>query len=109
MALRYSMRRDYKKGEIKMIYVEITEDSFIDAMNLAHKSKRHGFSHDGLKALFKYFKDEYYADYFELDPTWISREFTEYKNMNETLKENDMSDFKCLIHANNGSVVVQKF
>jgi hypothetical protein len=55
-----------------MIYVEITEDSFIDAMNLAHKSKGHGFSEDGLKALFKYFSDEYFADYFELDPTWTS-------------------------------------
>jgi hypothetical protein len=31
-----------------MIYVEITEDSFIDAMNLAHTSKGHGFSDDGL-------------------------------------------------------------
>jgi hypothetical protein len=41
-----------------MIYVEITEDSFIDAMNLAHKSKGHGFSDDGLKALFKYFSDD---------------------------------------------------
>jgi hypothetical protein len=64
----------------KMIYVEITEDSFIDAMNLAHTSKGHGFSDDGLKALFKYFSDEYFADYFELDPTWTSREFMEIKN-----------------------------
>jgi hypothetical protein len=51
-------------------------------MNKAHQFATHGFSHDGLKALFKYFKDEYYADYFELDPTWISRDFMEYKNMN---------------------------
>ncbi|VVM18748.1 hypothetical protein BSPWISOXPB_4413 [uncultured Gammaproteobacteria bacterium] len=80
-----------------MIYVEITEDSFIDAMNLAHKSKGHGFSDDGLKALFKHFSDEYFADYFELDPTWTSREFMEYKNMNDALKENDMSDFKEVI------------
>jgi hypothetical protein len=57
--------------------------------------------------LFKYFKDEYYADYFELDPTWISRDFMEYKNMNDALKENDMSDFKEVIHANGGSVIVQ--
>jgi hypothetical protein len=54
-----------------MIYVQIDEDDFIDRMNKAHESTTHGFSHDGLKALFKYFKDEYYADYFELDPTWI--------------------------------------
>ena len=92
-----------------MIYVEITEDSFIDAMNLAHKPKGHGFSEDGLKALFKYYSDEYFADYFELEPTWISSDFTEYKNMNDALKENDMSDLKEVIHANNGSVIVQKF
>jgi hypothetical protein len=30
-------------------------------MNLAHKSKGHGFSHDGLKALFKHFSDEYFG------------------------------------------------
>jgi hypothetical protein len=47
--------------------------------------------------------------YFELDPTWTSREFMEYKNMNDALKENDMSDFKEVIRANNGSVIVQKF
>ena len=92
-----------------MIYVEIDEDDFIDRMNKAHQFATHGFSHDGLKALFKYFKDEYYADYFELDPTWISRDFTEYKNMNDALKENDMSDFKEVINANNGSVIVQNF
>jgi hypothetical protein len=33
----------------------------------------------------------------------------EYKNMNDALKENDMSDFKEVIHANNGSVIVQNF
>jgi hypothetical protein len=42
-----------------MIYVEIDEDSFIDRMDLAHKSKGHGFSEDGLKALFKYLSDAY--------------------------------------------------
>ena len=92
-----------------MIYVEIDEDDFIDRMNKAHQFATHGFSHDGLKSLFKYFRDEYYADYFELDPTWISRDFMEYKNMNDALKENDMSDFKEVIHANNGSVLVQNF
>jgi hypothetical protein len=30
-----------------MIYVEIDEDSFTDRMNLAHKSKGHGFTEDG--------------------------------------------------------------
>jgi hypothetical protein len=40
---------------------EIDEDDFIDRMNKAHQFATHGFSHDGLKALFKYFKDEYYA------------------------------------------------
>ena len=92
-----------------MIYVEITEDSFIDRMNLAHKSKGHGFSEDGLKALFKYFSDDYFAEYFELDPTSISSDFTEYKNMNDAFKENDMSDLQEAIHANNGSVIVQNF
>jgi hypothetical protein len=33
----------------------------------------------------------------------------EYENMNEASKENDMSDFKEVINANNGSVIVQKF
>jgi hypothetical protein len=38
-----------------MIYVEIDEEDFIDRMNKAHQFATHGFSHDGLKALFKHF------------------------------------------------------
>ena len=92
-----------------MIYVEITEDSFIDAMNLAHKSKGHGFSENGLKALFKYFSDEYFGSYFELDPAWISRDFMEYENMNEASKENDMSNARKVIKVDGGSVIVHNF
>jgi hypothetical protein len=35
-----------------MLYVQIDEDDFIDRMNRAHESTTHGFSDDGLKALF---------------------------------------------------------
>ena len=92
-----------------MIYVEIDEDSFIDRMNLAHKSKGHGFSEDGLKALFKYLSDAYSGDYLELHPNWISSDFKEFKDMNDVFKENEMSDIQELIKVDSGIVIVQNF
>lgn len=92
-----------------MIYVEITEDSFIDRMNLAHKPKGHGFSEDGLKALFEYLSDAYSGDYLELHPNWISSAFKEYKDMNDVFKENEMSDIQELIKVDSGIVIVQNF
>jgi hypothetical protein len=92
-----------------MIYVEIDEDSFIDRMNLAHKAKGHGFSEDGLKALFKYLSDAYSGDYLELHPNWISSAFIEYKDMNDVFKENEMSDIQELIKVDSGIVIVQNF
>jgi hypothetical protein len=43
-----------QQGDTTMIYAQIDEDDFIDRMNKAHESTTHGFSDDGLKALFKY-------------------------------------------------------
>ena len=74
-----------------MIYVQIDEDDFIDRMNKAHESTTHGFSDDGLKALFDHLNKESDYNDTELDPINISRSFTEYKNMDEALKESDAS------------------
>jgi hypothetical protein len=52
-------------------------------------NKGHGFSEDGLKALFKYLSDAYSGDYLELHPNWISSAFIEYKDMNDVFKENE--------------------
>jgi hypothetical protein len=87
-----------------MIYVQIDEDDFIDRMNKAHESTTHGFSHDGLKALFKYLVKESDYNDTELDPINISRSFTEYKNMDEVLKESDAST-KGLIEVDGGRVI----
>jgi hypothetical protein len=100
-----------------MIYVQIDEDDFIDRMNRAHESTTHGFSHEGLKALFKYIEEEAKYNDTELDPIAISCDFVEYKNIDEAIKDYDMpaelnlksligSYCKDIIRLSDGSVII---
>jgi hypothetical protein len=88
-----------------MIYIKIDEDDFIDRMNRAHESTTHGFSEEGLKALFKYLEEESKYNDEELDPIAISCHFIEYKNMDEALKERDMSN-RGPINVDGGRVII---
>ena len=88
-----------------MIYIQIDEDDFIDRMNKAHDSTTHGFSEEGLKALFAHLNEESDYNDTELDPIAISCGFIEYKNMDDALKESDMSN-RGLINVDGGRVII---
>jgi hypothetical protein len=89
-----------------MLYIKIDEDDFIDRMNRAHESTTHGFSDDGLKALFKYLEEESKYNDEELDPIAISCHFVEYKTMDEALNENDVPYDGEVIRVDTGSVII---
>ena len=88
-----------------MLYIQIDEDDFIDRMNRSHESTTHGFSEEGLKALFEYLDEESDYNDTELDPVAISCGFIEYKNMDEALKESDAST-RGLINVAGGRVII---
>ncbi len=68
---------------------------YVFEKGMTHFGNRHGFSYQGLKALFEYLEEyeESTGTEIEFDPIALSCEYTEYDNIGEFWLEYDQEDY----------------